>query len=193
MISRAPHRGLNSTIEHDHSLQHHLVEQFEKFDRREMMKSFLGPVPEEGTTGREAVEVTRQEGREAPVLWVEPSILDETAVALQSWEGEVLVVKEDGFVARLKNLVSEDFDEEIEMPLGEIAEDDKTLIEPGAFFYWSVGRETTAAGQVKRTSVVKFRRLPLWSMRELVDAKKKAADVRGLIGWGRNDERTQAG
>jgi hypothetical protein len=54
------------------------------------------------------------------------------ALQVHDWEGIVLEVKEDSFLARLIDLTEEGPDEEAEFPLEEVPGGDKHLIKPGA-------------------------------------------------------------
>ncbi len=44
----------------------------------------------------------------------------------------------------------------------EISEDDQELIRPGAIFNWHIGYEMER-GTVKRSSIIRFRRMPKWT------------------------------
>jgi hypothetical protein len=98
-------------------------------------------------------------------------------IALQTWEGHVLDVSGDSFVARLSDSTGDDPEEEAEFPLDEISPIDRDLIAPGAVFYWSVGYRDRSNGQRSRESVIRFRRLPAWSERELADARERANEL----------------
>jgi len=102
---------------------------------------------------------------------------------LQKWEGFVLQVRKDAFVARLIDQNHDGPDEEAEIPLEEISEEDQALVQPGAIFYWSIGYLDSRGGQRIRASVIRFRRLPAWTTEELQAARSKAASMRELLGW----------
>jgi len=93
-----------------------------------------------------------------------------TFSSLQKWEGYVLELHEDYFIARITDLSDEHEDEEIEVMLAEISEDDRGLICPGAVFYWHIGYETEK-GTVKRSSIIRFRRMPRWTDSDIEKAK----------------------
>jgi len=99
---------------------------------------------------------------------------------LQKWEGYVIEVEQDTFFARLVPIVGEGPDQEAEIYLEEIEPDDRILIEPGAVFYWSIGYSDKPAGR-ERVSLIRFRRLPTWTRRELEIARTKAAKLRDLF------------
>ena len=62
-------------------------------------------------------------------------------VLLQKWQGTVLEVQTDTFIARLEDLTQANPQEEAEFLVDEISEDDHDLIVPGAIFYWHRGRQ----------------------------------------------------
>jgi hypothetical protein len=49
----------------------------------------------------------------------------------------------------------------------EFALSDRPLLEPGSVFYWSIGHETTAGGQLCRVSEIRVRRTPVWSQQAI--------------------------
>jgi len=78
----------------------------------------------------------------------------------QKWEG--VVEKFDGKVIRVKltDLTSGGTDEEAELEIQDISKDDHKLVKEGAMFYWSIGYETQLDRQVRKSSFIKFKRLP---------------------------------
>lgn len=186
-------RGLSSTIAQDDTLQNQLVAQFERQYPSERMKAFLGQDAPKGTTARAVDENNPSEDRQPPLFRVTSNVTEQMAIALQRWEGMVTTIKEDTFVARLKDLSTDIAEEEVEMTMRDVSDDDKDLVQIGAIFYWSIGYETTATRQVKRTSIIKFRRLPAWSAHELNTIKKRAAEAAMAIGWGAQDAVAKAG
>jgi len=193
MSSQVALRGLSGTSEQGETLQQTLVSQFGRLHIAEMLEAFLGQVVSEGTTAREDGDGERREGRQTPLLWHISEEQAQRAVALQKWEGMVTAIQGDSFIARLRDLSMDVPEEEVELFLRDVSEDDKALIELGAIFYWSIGYETMASGQIKRTSVIKFRRLPAWTAQELRVVKKQAADIRRAIGWGEQNVTARTG
>ena len=63
-------------------------------------------------------------------------------ISLQKWEGIVMDVMDDAFLARLIDLTQKGTDEEAEFSFDEISEEDKPLIRSGAIFYWNIGYST---------------------------------------------------
>ena len=92
----------------------------------------------------------------------------------------MIEVGEDTFLARLTPIVGEGPDQEAEIYLDEVDEEERSLIEPGAVFYWSIGYLDTPSGR-KRQSVIRLRRLPAWTRRELEAARVEAARLRDLL------------
>jgi len=119
-----------------------------------------------------------------PVVFLrrEP-IVQNRFVPLQKWEGTVLQVLEDSFFARLVDLTSGGVDEEAEFPVEEISDADRSLITPGAVFYWNIGYIDNISGQRTRASVIRFRRLPVWRPEELERAERKARRISDLLDW----------
>jgi hypothetical protein len=104
-------------------------------------------------------------------------------ISLQKWEGVVLEVLSDSFLARLVDLTRTGPDEEAEFPLDEVSEEDRPLIRPGAIFYWNIGYHNSYSGQRTRTSIIRFRRLPAWTREEIEAAKREAERLGESIGW----------
>jgi len=102
---------------------------------------------------------------------------------LQKWEGIVLDVQEESFTARLVDQNNEGPDEEAEFSLEEVTLEDISLLQPGAVFYWNIGFSDKLSGQRERVSIIRFRRLPVWSSSELELAKLEAARLGDKIAW----------
>lgn len=101
---------------------------------------------------------------------------------LQRWEGYVRSVGTEFITAEVINLDSEDKSpEEIEVDWTDIDEGDRSLVEPGAVFYWHVGYSKTAGGQDIKGSVFRFRRLPAWTRAEIKAAKSFAEKILGIF------------
>ena len=97
-------------------------------------------------------------------------------IGLEEWEGVVLSIGADCFVARLVNRTHPDQpDEEAEFPLDLVSEDDRSLLRPGAVLRWTAGVTKLPGGGKQSTSQIVFRRLPQWTARELAEADEIAA------------------
>ncbi len=103
--------------------------------------------------------------------------------SLQKWEGVVVNVHDNSFEARLIDLTANTPEEIAEIPLEEVSEDDFSLIEEGAVFYWNIGYRKMISGQRERVTFIRFRRLPLWQKGEIDAARQKADKLQELFGW----------
>ena len=170
--------------------QESLLKQFENSHAETRKKRFMEDPERAGTftdgDGEDKPSQTKMAFLQ-PILRYDPSEIEAQAVSLQKWEGTVFEVKKDVFKARLHDLTTENPEEEAEFSIDEISDDDRELLKPGAVFYWSIGYLTTGTGQRIRTSIIKFRRLPAWTEREIRTAKAQATEIRRILGWG-NDE-----
>jgi hypothetical protein len=103
---------------------------------------------------------------------------------LQEWEGVVDWVKGRAFGATLTDLTSPgEAEEEAEFSFDEIVSlGDEPFIKPGAVFYWTIGRARNRWGQRTNISLVRFRRLPAWTARELSEAQERAEAVSKKLG-----------
>lgn len=104
--------------------------------------------------------------------------------ALQKWEGQVLWLTTDGFVAKLADLTGEGPEEDAEFSLDDVSVADRPLVKPGGVFYWSVGYRVAVRGQRSRESVLRFRRLPTWSKADRQEAATRAAGWKARLRWG---------
>ncbi len=101
---------------------------------------------------------------------------------LESWEGTVTSVLDDGFVATITSSIN-GMPEEAEFDLDEITEFDRDLLAPGAVFYWTIGYRRTFGEPLRRTSTLMFRRLPAYSRRSLTEAREAARQLKERLGW----------
>jgi hypothetical protein len=100
---------------------------------------------------------------------------------LQKWEGTVIRSSESEFTAVLREKGQPD--QEATFDVDEVPEGDRGLIVPGAIFHWSIGYRDRR-GQRIRESIIRFRRLPAWSRRELERARQEADDIITALHWG---------
>jgi hypothetical protein len=129
--------------------------------------SYVGPrlLPEE-----EKVDESNQRSREK-------------LIALQSWEGTVLHVEDDSFVARLIDANGDHLDEEVSLAKEELCDFDLELLESGAIFYWTIGYRYQLGGARERVSRIRFRRLPAWTKRQLDEARERAEALERDLAW----------
>jgi hypothetical protein len=121
---------------------------------------------------------------ESPVVF--PKILHvetEHFMALQSWEGTVQERQVDSFIAHLKDKSGDRNGYIAEISFEETSETDRDLIRPGAIFYWDIGYTEEKSGKRSRRSLIHFRRLPVWTPREISQIEAEAENIRTSIGW----------
>lgn len=140
-------------------------------------------LPSPVTTALQGNRLTTEESATPVVFLKREPIIQNHFVPLQKWEGTVLQVLEDSFFARLVDLTNDDVDEEAEFPMEEVSDADRSLIAPGAVFYWNIGYIDNISGQRTRASVIRFRRLPVWRSEELERAKREAQHLGDLLDW----------
>lgn len=104
-------------------------------------------------------------------------------VSLQKWEGSVIDIKDDLIIVDLIDLTEEGHKEKAEIPIEEISASDSELLKKGAIFYWNIGYRDTVSGQRERVSIIRFRRLPIWTEQEIVKAKENALKLIDEIQW----------
>jgi len=100
--------------------------------------------------------------------------------SLQSWEGYVIEKYDDHFKGRITDLTEQLPDEEVEILLDDVSDDDLNLVVPGAIFYWYVGYETEK-GTTKRSSIIRFRRMPRWTKSDFKKAEKIEKKIKKLF------------
>lgn len=101
---------------------------------------------------------------------------------IQKWEGKVIAVMEDSFVAEVadKTTLSND-EEEMEIDIREVPSDDLHLLRPGSFFYWAIGYEDGRGVPRQRVSRIRFQRLPGLTIRDIDRAKDAAMEFSALF------------
>ena len=107
---------------------------------------------------------------------------EDSFLLMQKWQGVVTQIKDDSFLATLRDLNIDSEDEEAEIFTADIAPADIPLLVKGAVFYWCIGYRDSA-GQRTRSSQIRFRRLPAWSQRELDSARKEAEAIGEFLNW----------
>lgn len=96
---------------------------------------------------------------------------------LQKWEGVVLEVLKDSFIARLCDLSSNSPDLDAEIFTREVSPEDLELLQPQAIFYWNIGYSDHHP-----VSEICFDR-STWTEAELFTAAKQAETLRDRLGW----------
>jgi len=99
--------------------------------------------------------------------------------ALQEWEGYVVEIGEENFVAHLIDLTAKHTHEteEATIPLVEVSEHDASRMCLGSIFRWVIGYEISPAGTKKRVSQIVFRQLPRMTDRDIREARAWAKEM----------------
>ena len=102
--------------------------------------------------------------------------------ALSNWEGVVEEVREGTFSGRLIPLSNGAADpgrtEFTEFSFDDLAnESDRDLVQPGAVFYWTIGKSRNGAGTLTNVSLVRFRRIPTPTLQRQQRARREAEEL----------------
>ena len=102
---------------------------------------------------------------------------------LQEWEGYVVEINGDEFIARLLDVTAGDEyeTEEVTIPVEELSNRDADRLEEGKFFRWVIGYERTRAGTKKLVSQITFRDLPRRTARDLERAREWAESMESFL------------
>jgi hypothetical protein len=105
--------------------------------------------------------------------------------ALQEWDGYVVSIGPDSFLARLTDITSNGRadSEEVEISLDELSDSSAAKLSEGSLFRWSIGYERTMGGQKTRVSRIILRLLPRWQASDLERAKAEASEIVEKINW----------
>jgi hypothetical protein len=96
----------------------------------------------------------------------------------QEWEGKVVRVEDDAFVALLYDKTNrENPTEEVRLDASDISDDQWSTVRPGAIFYWTIGREKSPAGQIRNISEIVFQRSPRWTVKMIQSSKERARSL----------------
>ena len=96
------------------------------------------------------------------------------------WQGHVVSVGEETFTAIIKDVLEQSPEEQVEIYLEEISPDDRSLVVPGAHFYWAIGYRDVIGGYRMRASIIRMQRLPGWTDDDLRDAQSWATRIQQL-------------
>ena len=99
--------------------------------------------------------------------------------ALQEWEGHVVELGDDEFVARLVDITAgrSHESEEAVIPMVEVSECDASRMVVGSIFRWVIGYERSVEGTRKRVSQIVFRDLPRTTMCDLQRGRSWARKI----------------
>ncbi|WP_143166142.1 hypothetical protein [Desulfofustis glycolicus] len=145
-------------------------------------------VPEEAPTEQLATDSKSYFGDWYSGLVIEKGRQLDSFLSKQKFEGTIISIKDDTFVAKLTNLTEETPDEEAEFSINEISDDDLPLLALGAVFYWNIGYMITRGGRKHACQILYFRRLPIRSKLEIKEARMR---VEKLLRW-LDDEDTES-
>lgn len=121
--------------------------------------------------------------KEDPVLKVVSKNQEGTSLTFQKWRGVVKDIQDDTFIAKLTDLLRNIPDEEAEFFCADVQYDDRELLYSGAVFYWCIGYTISPSSQVRRTSFLRFQRLPLYSKVGIDKTRQKVNDIQKNITW----------
>lgn len=119
-----------------------------------------------------------------PVQGLESKHREASEVIVQDWEGIVESIKTETFTALLCDVTADETypGERADLPIEDIAPDDRGLLKPDAVFYLTVGRSTGPTGQRQRFSRMEFRRLPVWTSADFDRADERAQRLARFLG-----------
>lgn len=108
-------------------------------------------------------------------------------VVTDRWEGVITEVGDEYFVGELARTYGAGPDLVAEFNLDAVDDDDRPLVQPGAWFYVIIGRVRGPGNRASTVSTLRFRRLPTWRDEELEGAKERAAKRRLQLGLDAGD------
>lgn len=121
---------------------------------------------------------------DSPLVFPKPLPIEKDHFqSLQSWEGFVESATPQAFTARLRDRAKKSPDQIAEFPIEEVSPFDRELVQPGAIFYWDIGYSEDKTGQRLRASLIRFRRLPAWTRKEIEKAGRDSVEMRNKLGW----------
>ena len=148
---------------------------------REMVLGQL--TPEQPGTERDANRLSEQPAIVVPVRMPEEKAKSQYKV-LGRWEGRIESIPSNGdrFIATIRDLTDPSYpEEEAVFDLDEVTESDRSLLAPGAIFYWIIAYKTNPSSQIERVSFIRLRRVPIWSKKTLQTVHKSAKDLYKVV------------
>ena len=133
------------------------------------------------------LESTPSFKKEEPVLKFLTKEQEGHSLTFQKWKGIVKEVLENTFIAHITDLSYKEPndlkvpDEKAEFDQTDISNDDKELLSVGAVFYWCIGYTISTSGQHRRTSFLRFQRLPIYSQETIKKITTKVSAIQKLI------------
>lgn len=93
------------------------------------------------------------------------------------WSGVVISANDQELTVRMEDLLNrENPDELVVLSRDEIDDKDQCLVKPGALFYWNIGYRQGFKCPKERFSIIRFRRLPKWTAKEIKDTENLAEE-----------------
>jgi hypothetical protein len=114
---------------------------------------------------------------------------------IEEWEGTVLSVEPDSFIARLVNKSGSQVpEEEGQFTMAQLSStEDRGLVAPGSIFYFSIGYEESPSGQRRTSAFLRFRRLPAWTSAELKVIEAEADRLAEVFGSSAEQGQVESG
>ena len=102
-----------------------------------------------------------------------------TLHAIQEWEGHVVEVNDNAFVAHLVDLTTGAAyaEEEATIPMAEISDEDAARMSNGSIFRWVIGYKHLPSGTKERVSRIVFRDLPRMTEADFEEGKEWARKI----------------
>ena len=126
------------------------------------------------------------QGAQDPTRLIRPAIErrpTQRQIISHHWECTVVNVGDDSFTATLRSLRDpSDSEKEAEIPIEAVTPDDLELLQPGAIFYWTIGYDISPSGTRRRSSELRFRRLPAWTKKDIERVRNRASELFALFG-----------
>jgi hypothetical protein len=105
---------------------------------------------------------------EAALPTADVPVHESTSTPIEIWEGKVLSVDGVGqsMYVSLSSKMGKYADHSAKIDFEWISEQDKSLVRPGAIFYWILYKETRH-GSIRNSQELRFRRFPTWSRTQI--------------------------
>ncbi len=100
----------------------------------------------------------------------------------QKWVGYVEEIKDREFTAKLYDVNKPGTYETGDFSFDDVSLEDRKLLTIGAVFYWSVGQEVRNS-QVYNQSLIRFKRVPNWSVAEIDSTADRADYLSKNLKW----------
>lgn len=151
---------------------------FDRYVRERKLNPSVPGAPERSTT---IVEPSFDLGT---IVVPQSDVRPRAMQLLAEWHGEVVEIADSTFIAQMRGTFGAGVagtQEQATIPLDDVRDEDKELLEPGAFFRLCIAYETSESGTKRRYSEVVFRRLPAYRREELEAARERSDQlIRGI-------------